>query len=332
MRMLRFVNVVAAYCRRRNFLRLGGALVAMLATSAGAALGQTPMRQMLSPPSTSPSTPEGSMIFSDRGAPEAPPASNAPYEYLLNSEAGSPGKAMPGGPPDDFGGPPPGEGEPNCPPPPSYCPWLTKLGFRHSYTHGRNVGWGWPMVGSSWLNRPFYAGAELGPIWMTRGPDSDVRGDTDLLGGLFIGYDWDYYWGSELQYEYATPNLVNHNATPLTRSNRLVTWNYSLMYYPWGDSTLRPYWRFGIGGTDFDVPQPGGPSNDATLLTFPVGIGLQYPIQRWLAARTELTDNYCVEGHGLNSQHLITWNLSLEWRFGFHKESYWPWNPSSHLW
>ena len=39
-----------------------------------------------------------------------------------------------------------------------YMPVITCLGLRHSTTHGRNVGVGWPMVGTSWLNRPYYVG------------------------------------------------------------------------------------------------------------------------------------------------------------------------------
>ena len=95
------------------------------------------------------------------------------------------------------------------PPPTTYCPCMTRLGFRHSYTHGRNVGWGGPLVGSSWLNRPYYVGATLGPMWLTnRVADSRAtrrRRDRQLI---FYGWEWDYYWGSEFQYAYATPELA----------------------------------------------------------------------------------------------------------------------------
>jgi outer membrane protein with beta-barrel domain len=329
--MLRIVNAAAARRPRRIVLRLGGVFIVLLATAANTALGQPPMmRPLMTPPPVPPTASGGSMIFSDGGEAAAPPAENVPCQYQVSAEPDEAGQEMPGAPPDECGGQQPGDWEPICPPP-NYCPWLSKLGFRHSYTHGRSVGWGWPLVGTSWLNRPIYVGADLGPIWMTRGPQSDVRPDADLLGGIFIGYDWDYYWGSEFQYEYATPDLKNPNSPVQNRTHRLVTWNYSLMYYPFGDSALRPYWRFGAGDTHFDIPQADGSRFDEWLFTLPIGIGLQYPIQRWLAARTEFTDNICFGADGVNSQHLLTWTFGLEWRFGFHQESYWPWNPSSHL-
>jgi len=56
----------------------------------------------------------------------------------------------------------PGDVGPGCPtgptmnpqcPPPRCLPLLQFFGLRHSYTDGRSVGYGWPMVGTSWLNR-----------------------------------------------------------------------------------------------------------------------------------------------------------------------------------
>ena len=107
-------------------------------------------------------------------------------------------------------------------PPPTYSPWLTRLGFRHSYTHGRNVGWGGPLVGTSWLNRPYYFGATLGPMWMTRRVEDSVGRDVDVIGSVFFGWDWDYYWGSEFQYAYATPELINSTEPDAPRGDRMV--------------------------------------------------------------------------------------------------------------
>ena len=38
----------------------------------------------------------------------------------------------------------------------------------------------------------------------------------------------------------------------------MMIWNANLMYYPWGDSMYRPYWRCGIGGMDIDFPTDRG--------------------------------------------------------------------------
>jgi hypothetical protein len=217
-------------------------------------------------------------------------------------------------------------------PPRTYSPWLTRLGFRHSYTHGRNVGWGRPLVGTSWLNRPFYYGATLGPMWMTRRLADSVGRDVDLIGSVFIGCDWDYYWGSEFQYAYATPELINSADPDAPHENRMVHWNYSLMYYPWGDSTIRPYWRLGVGDSKFDFPTDSGSRHDEWLFTFPVGVGVKYPVRRWLAARGEFTDLISWGDNGVASQHNLTLTFGLECRFGARRKSFWPWNPSNHIW
>lgn len=217
-------------------------------------------------------------------------------------------------------------------PPSTYCSCLTRLGFRHSYTHGRNVGWGRPLVSTSWLNRPYYAGASLGPLWMTRSVAPHVSRDTDLIGNVFWGWDWDHYWGSELAYGYATPELENYLAPDAPRADRLATWNYSLMYYPWGDATYRPFWRLGVGNSKFDYPDDAGVRHDAWLLTLPIGVGIKYPLRRWLAARAELTDYLSVGSNDVATQHNLALVLGVECRFGARPQSYWPWNPSRHHW
>jgi hypothetical protein len=63
-----------------------------------------------------------------------------------------------------------------------------------------------------------------------------------------------------------------------------------------------------------------------------MGVGVKYPIRRWLAARAEVADHVGVGHYRLSAQHNLTLILGLEWHFGAHPRSYWPWNPSRHIW
>ncbi|HVT30138.1 MAG TPA: outer membrane beta-barrel protein, partial [Lacipirellulaceae bacterium] len=216
--------------------------------------------------------------------------------------------------------------------PGSNFPELRWFGLHHYSTDGRNIGMGIPLVGTSWLNRPYYVGGDIGPIWLTRHVSSDISTDTDLYGGVFGGWDWDYYWGTELAVHRATPELINSRAPDADRDDRLMEWTACLMYYPWGDAVYRPYWRCGIGATQIDFPTDSGHRRDEALWTFPVGIGLKYPLRHWLAARVEFADQIALGNSGVATQHDLTLTFGLEWRFGAHPRSYWPWNPSRHIW
>jgi hypothetical protein len=217
--------------------------------------------------------------------------------------------------------------------PPTYClDGLTWLGLRHSSTYGRHVGLGGPLVGTSWLNRPYYVGAELGELWIMRSQGDDISRDADVFGGIFFGWDWDHYWGSELRSDWATPELINSEHLGADRADSLFAWSVNAMYYPWGDSRFRPFWRWGLGGTHFDFPVDDDQRRDEWLFTMPIGVGLKYPLRHWLAVRTEFTDQFSIGSGGLPTQHNLTLTFGLECRYGVHPKSYWPWNPSRHIW
>jgi hypothetical protein len=70
---------------------------------------------------------------------------------------------------------------------------------------------------------------------------------------------------------------------------------------------------------------------DEWAWTAPLGIGVKYPIRRWLAFRTEVTDQLSFDS-GFPTLHNVALMFAFEWRYGAHPPSYWPWNPSRHIW
>jgi hypothetical protein len=217
-------------------------------------------------------------------------------------------------------------------PSPTFLPSPRWFGLRHSSTHGRHVHRGRPFTGTSWRNRPWYIGGDIGMMWLTTEIDDDITRDSDLFGGIFAGYDWDHYWGAELSLHRATPELINRDARDADRGDRMMIWSANMLYYPWGDSMIRPYWRAGIGVTEIDYPNDDGERVDEGLWTFPLGVGVKYPIKRWLAARAELTDHIGLGTSDVNMQHNVSLTFGLECRYGAHPRSYWPWNPDRHIW
>lgn len=327
-----YATAVSGRCRGRPSSLV--ALVALAVLIVDLAMSQSACAQRVASPQAEPQfdVPMGGPSFDEGSWPDGQPV--APVE--------SPS-------PDGFDGPPPAgwygppaEMQPDqyvtpgwsgeCEEPPRCLRLYSCLHLRHSYTHGRNVGIGWPYVGTSWLNRPYYVGGEFGWIWITRSQEDSVTRDVDTFGGIFLGWDRDYYWGHELRFSRATPELVNAEALDAERNDVLFTCSYNLMYYPWGDAMLRPYWRWGVGGTRFDFPLDNGTRQDEWLLTFPIGVGFKFPFRPWLAGRAEFTDYLSIEHSGLPTQNNLVFTLGLEWRFGIHPRSYWPWYPSRHMW
>jgi len=209
---------------------------------------------------------------------------------------------------------------------------FSMLGLRHSHTHGRHVGRGRPLAGTSWRNRPFYVGGEVGTLWLTESINDHISRDTDTFGGIFVGWDWDHYWGTELGIHRATPELVNRTEPDAQRGDRLMIYSASFLYYPWGDARWRPYARWGVGGTEIDFPDDDGHRRDETLWTMPIGIGVKYPWRRWLAGRAEFADRLAFGKEGIATQHNLSFTIGLEWHFGAKPRTYWPWNPDRHIW
>ena len=195
----------------------------------------------------------------------------------------------------------------------SRSPWS---GFRTSLSHGRAIGLGQPLRGTSWLNRPYEFSLETGALFMANDPGGAASKANDVVAAAQLGWDFDHYWGSQVRIAWSTPNYNNAVAPSSDASSDLVIYDASLLYYPWGDSRVRPYYRFGIGITDVDfIDGVGNPVSEA-LLTVPLGIGLKYQKHRWMAMRFEAVDNIAFGQGGANTLNNFTFTFGAEWRFG----------------
>lgn len=198
-----------------------------------------------------------------------------------------------------------------------YKHWLIdQLMFRHRRTHGRAMGPGDPLRGTSWLNRPFSVGVDVGALFLTSSPSTNVRANNDVMAAFNLGYDWDHYWGSQLRVVWSTPDLVNDVQPDSPTGDNFFIADLSALYYPWGDSRTRPYYRIGVGVTDIEYTRDSGLRRQDTLFTVPLAIGVKHQMRRWLAWRVELADNIAIGDNGTSSLQNITVSAGLEWRFG----------------
>ncbi len=191
-----------------------------------------------------------------------------------------------------------------------------KYRFRHSSRDGRWTGRGQPLRSTSWLNRPYSFGLETGAFVMTSAVSPNNSKNNDVLAAANLGWDWDHYWGTQFRVAWTTPEFESNVASTNTDSNNLLLYDLTMLYYPWGDSRVRPYWRFGLGLTDLDFINAEGFREENTLFTVPLGIGVKYQTKRWMALRAEAVDNIAFGQNSASDMHNFTLTFGLEWRFG----------------
>ena len=182
-----------------------------------------------------------------------------------------------------------------------------------------------------WRHRPISASWFVGVIWGDdlQGLDfinARVKEDSGFLAGARLGWDWSDYFGGEMRLGFSAIDLQD----PLEGfNNDIILWDGSLLFYPTGDTRLRPYVLTGVGLVNVDVAT----DQSRRLLGMPIGGGVKYRWGNRMALRLELLDNIALpSGSGLETMHNISLTAGLEFRLGGSRRSYWPWEPSRLGW
>lgn len=210
-----------------------------------------------------------------------------------------------------------------------FCQWL---GNRHSSTHGRSIGPGGPLRGTSWLNRPYSVGLDFGGLIMTGNPAVNVTPGNDFMAAIHGGWDWDHYWGGQLRVAWSTPRIDNTAIAGDDHSDNLFITDVSVVHYPWGDSRFRPYVRLGMGLTDLEFTNTAGNRQHELLYTIPMAIGVKYQFRRWMAWRAEFANNLALGQNGSGTLNNLSLTIGFERRFGGRPSGYWAWQPRGHSW
>ena len=210
--------------------------------------------------------------------------------------------------------------------------WFHKLGFRHSSTYGRNVGKGVPLQHASWSNRPYHVDWFVGTLLSDNLINNRVAQENAFLNGVRVGWDFDHYWGLEWRFGWADPDV--QYATPLEESNTASYFisDVDVVYYPWGDSKIRPYALLGLGMTHVKFLDENSINQDSSLLTMPYGAGIEFPQWPWLLWRLEVLNNVSFGADNISTMSNVSFTIGMEWRIGARPPSYWPWRSSRSIW
>ncbi len=208
-------------------------------------------------------------------------------------------------------------------------PWFTHTDPNDPFRH---VGVGRPLIGTSWLNRPWYVGAFIGGVLADDLIGSRVETNNSYFLGGRLGWDFDHYWGLEGRYAFSNPMLTDGEGNTLSDPAREYFVDVSLAYYPWGDSQWRPFFSGGLGFQTFRFRDDEGQRVSQSLLSMPLGMGLKFYHSPWHTLRLEAYDNIAFGDGRLRTMQNFTLAAGIEFRFGGRPTSYFPWHGGTSHW
>jgi hypothetical protein len=196
----------------------------------------------------------------------------------------------------------------------------------------RHTGWGDPLTGTSWLNRPWYWGVFIGGLLADDLVEGHVEQANAPILGLRLGHDFDHFWGWEARYAFARTELFDGAGDPIAEPARDYFVDVNLLYYPFGDSRWRPYLLAGVGFANFRFEDDAGHFIDDTALTIPLGFGLKHYYSPWFTLRFDFVDTISMSTGQLDAMNNFSLMAGAEFRFGGTRPSYFPWTGNTSYW
>lgn len=196
----------------------------------------------------------------------------------------------------------------------------------------RHTGWGDPLTGTSWLNRPWYFGVFIGGMLADDLIADHVIQENAPLLGMRLGHDFDHFWGWEARYAFARTELFNGAGVPINEPGRNYFVDVALLHYPWGDSRWRPYLLAGLGFANYRFENDLGHDIDDSALTIPLGFGLKHYLSPWCTLRFDFLDTISFEAGQVEAMNHVSLSAGVEFRFGGSRPSYFPWSGNTSYW
>lgn len=173
-------------------------------------------------------------------------------------------------------------------------------------------------------------------------------------GGWRLGWDIDTHFGSEMRFAFGSMKVYDSDpavqaraaadaaagidpANPLNshldhRNGDLFQWDVDILYYPCGETRLRPYFLTGMGITNVRFADRLDQTYHVTSLSLPIGVGLKYLVNDSLAVRLDCLDDIAFSSRHLSTQNNVSLTAGVELRFGGSRKEYWPWDSGRSFW
>ena len=205
-----------------------------------------------------------------------------------------------------------------------------------------------PLPWANWSAYPLSIGCFAGVV--NGGPliADWVGTTTGFDGGWRLGWDVSPNWGAETRIAFGSPEIYDtyravqamqalDSATGLAPTNphrvaEMFQWDVDVLYYPWGETRLRPYFLTGMGLTNIYFTDRLDANYQTTCLSLPLGMGVKYLCSEQLAVRLDLLDDIAMSSNHLQTQQNVSLTAGVELRFGGSRKLYWPWDRGKEFW
>ncbi len=204
---------------------------------------------------------------------------------------------------------------------------LPRMSMQFSIPDERHQGKGDPLVGTSWINRPIHVDLLSGGLFTGELVSGSANATNGILVGTRIGWDLNHYLGGEFRLAQADVGLEGNYDRADIRF-----YDVSFLYYPWGDSRLRPFTTFGMGISQFTFTDPQALPAKDTLMQMPFGLGFKYLARPNLSLRMEFLDNLAFGSSLMRTQNNLSLTGGMELRLGGQRRNYFPFSSSSRIW
>ena len=207
----------------------------------------------------------------------------------------------------------------------------------------------------TWLRRPFSVGWFAGMVQGTPLIDDWIGMNRGFYGGYRLGWDHDPHWGAETRFAFGAVDLYDSQQAiaaeaiadtlkgipadspwrhrfDVCRDANLFQWDVDLVFYPCGDTLLRPYVMIGLGLTTVSFMDRLSEHNHVAALSVPMGAGVKYLWTDRIALRLDLINDTAFGGKGIMGMNNSALTGGVEIRLGGTQRAYWPWNPSRNYW
>lgn len=188
------------------------------------------------------------------------------------------------------------------------------------------------MSGASWLSRPLHVDVFSGVIYGGPLIEDSIRRQGDIFSGFRLGWDWTRRLGGEMRFGFAQIGTEDIPTGIELDDADVVYWDLNVLWYPTGDTRIRPFLSLGLGSQHIDFIDAANNGHQKELFAVPLTAGIKYRATPWCAVRADITDNIAFPYDDVVMQGNISITVSAEFHFGGERTSYWPWNPTLQSW